>query len=318
MSSRITVIGAALLLVLGGCGPSATPGASGGACAATPAVADDLQGWTPPADPPAVLPVLISNQLGCGQNRVLFSILDLQNRPIGGPDRSVSVAFFNLGRDPGTAIATVPGEFVWAIEEEVGVYVGNVAFPESGRYGAEFRTAEGGAEADVIRMTFDVQPSSSVVKVGDPAPASKTPTLADVGGAVARRSTDDEPLEAFYETSVDAALAAKEPFALIFATPKFCLTAQCGPTLDRIKPFVTRYPTVRFINVEPYKLKLEGGTLQADLGANGQLQPVATTLEWRLINEPVVYVVDREGIVRNVFELIFGDEELTEALEAVA
>ena len=50
-------------------------------------------------------------------------------------------------------------------------------------------------------------------------------------------------------------LAAHEPFVLVFATPKFCKTAQCGPTLDRIKPFAARYPTVTFINVEPYKLE---------------------------------------------------------------
>ena len=78
-------------------------------------------------------------------------------------------------------------------------------------------------------MTFDVQPSSPVVKVGDHAPASKTPTLADVGGDVGRISTDDDPEPAFYETSVDEALADHEPFVLIFATPKFCKTRPVRP-----------------------------------------------------------------------------------------
>jgi hypothetical protein len=32
------------------------------------------------------------------------------------------------------------------------------------------------------------------------------------------------------------ALAAHKPIFLIFATPRFCATAQCGPTLDRLKP----------------------------------------------------------------------------------
>jgi hypothetical protein len=104
---------------------------------------------------------------------------------------------------------------------------------------------------------------------------------------------------------------------LVFATPKFCKTAQCGPTLDRIKPFAARYPTVTFINVEPYKLELVGGTLEADLDANGLLQPVPAVQEWHLINEPVVYVVDREGTVQGAFELIFGDAELTAALDEV-
>ena len=67
--------------------------------------------------------------------------------------------------------------------------------------------------------------TSTVVAVGDPAPPSDTPTLADVGGDVTKISTDDEPVEAFYETSIADALAAEEPFVVVFATPKFCTTA---------------------------------------------------------------------------------------------
>ena len=104
---------------------------------------------------------------------------------------------------------------------------------------------------------------------------------------------------------------------LIFATPAFCTSAQCGPTLDSVKPFIAKYPTVTFINVEPYKLKLVDGDLQPDLDAQGQLQTHAVTDEWHLFNEPAVYVVDRDGIVRANFDLIFSDQELTTALDAV-
>ena len=104
---------------------------------------------------------------------------------------------------------------------------------------------------------------------------------------------------------------------LIFATPKFCTSAQCGPTLDRIKPFATEYPSVTFINVEPYKLKLVDGVLQADLDPSNQLQTVATTDEWHLFNEPNVFVVNKDGIVTANFELIFSDAELTAALDTV-
>jgi hypothetical protein len=320
---RLVALAFVVAVLASACGPTASPVPTGptspgtASCAAAPSVPDDLQGWTPPADAPEVVPLLISNQLACGQNRVLFTVLDPSARPIGAPDRSVSVAFYNLGRDAGAPIATVEGEFVWAIENERGVYVGSVAFPESGRYGAEFQTAAGGTEAQTIRLTFDVQPSSPVVKVGEAAPASKTPTLAEVGGDPAKVSTDTDPLPALYETSIDQALSARRPFVVVFATPKFCQTAQCGPTLDRIKPFVDRYPTVTFINVEPYRLKLVDGTLEADLDANGQLQTAPTTDEWRLVNEPIVFVVDRDGVVQASMDLIFSDRELTAALDAV-
>ena len=295
-----------------------TPSVSGSAtCPAAPSVVDDPEDWTPSSTSPDVIPVLINGIVACGPNRILFTLLDGQNRPIGSPDRTASIALYDLGRDPTTAVTTVGGTFVWAIENERGIYVANATLPESGLYGVEFRTTAAGGQAVTARLTFDVQPSSDVVKVGDKAPASKTPTLADVGGDPTHISTDATPDPALYTTSVDAALAGDKPFVLIFATPKFCTSAQCGPTLDRLKPFVQRYPGVTFINVEPYKLKLVDGVLQADLDANNQLQTTAVTDEWHLISEPSVYVVDRSGTVTANFELIFSDAELTAALDAV-
>ena len=63
-----------------------------------------------------------------------------------------------------------------------------------------------------------------------------------------------------------SAVAARKPFVVVFATPKFCKTAQCGPTLDRVKPIAAAHPDVTFINVEPYQLE----------PIDGQLQPVLT------------------------------------------
>ena len=169
---------------------------------------------------------------------------------------------------------------------------------------------------ETLRVTFDVQPSSPEVRVGDKAPSATTPTVASVGGDVTHVSTDPTPEPKFYEKSLDEALQEHEPIALIFATPRFCTSAQCGPTLDRIKPFLARYPSVTFINVEPYELKLVDGGLQPDLDANNGLKVKAITDAYTLV-EPAVVVIDREGIVRAKFDLIFGDDELTTALDAV-
>jgi hypothetical protein len=325
-AGRLALVTLCVVLVAAACNagsspaPAATAGGSPGASssAACPAIqppAGSIEGWSPPSTTPSVVPILITSPV-CGPNRVLFSFIDENDVPIAAPDRSASLALYELGNDPQHPIATVQGEFIWAIEDERGVYVADLSVPSSGLYGGEFVTASAGGPSETIRMTFDVQPTSSVVKVGDRAPASETPTLSDVGGDVARLSTDQDPDPSLYETSVAQALGAHEPFVLVFATPKFCQTAQCGPTLDRIKPFVERYPTVTFINVEPYKLKFENGSLEADVGPSG-LQPVPATAEWGLINEPIVFVVDRQGVVQDVFELIFSDAELTEALETV-
>ena len=328
--TALVAIGIGLGMALLGCGPGGTTGSPGAAtaspggstsatCSTAPAPPDDLAGWGAPATAPTVVPLLINSagEIACGPNRILFTILDGSGTPIAAPDRTASIALYNLGRDPSTPIAKVDGTFIWAIENVRGIYVANTSFPEAGRYGAEFTTAATGGAPVTLRLTFDVQPSSPVVRVGDHAPTSKTPTLADVGGDPSHISTDSNPDPAFYRTSVDQAIAKHEPFVLIFATPKFCTSAQCGPTLDRIKPFATRYPGVTFINVEPYKLKLVDGVLQADTDAKEQLQATTVTDEWHLFSEPSVYVVDGDGIVRATFELIFSDAELTTALDAV-
>ena len=300
--------------------PTGSPGASTtAACQTAPTVPDDLAGWGPPTTAPAVTPIIIAaaGELVCGKNRILFTFVNTSGTPLGAQDRTAQVAFYDLARDPNTPISTLTGTFVWAIENERGDYIVNTTFPEAGRYGAEFTFAASGGQPAPIRTTFDVQPTSPVVKVDDHAPASKTPTLADVGGDVTHISTDATPDPALYQTSVDQALAAHEPFVLIFATPKFCVSAQCGPTLDRIKPFVTKYPTVTFINVEPYKLKLVDGDLQADTDASDNLQNAAATDQWGLLGEPNVFVVNKDGIVTANFELIFSDAELTTALDAL-
>lgn len=299
-------------------GPSGAGGSGGATCQTAPTPPDDLAGWAPPAAAPTIFPTIIAipGQLACGPTRFLFTFTDADLRPIGSPDRTVKLDLFNLGRDPQKAIASVDGNFVWAIEDERGIYYANVDFPEAGRYGAQFTTSEGGGAPETLRLTFDVQPTARGVHVGDKAPSSTTPTLESAGGQISHVSTDLNPDPRFYETSLDAALAAHEPVALIFATPKFCTSAQCGPTLDGIKPYVDRYPSVRFINVEPYKLKLVDGALQPELDANNGLQPTPISDQWILV-EPAVFVIDREGIVRSQFDLIFSDEELTAALDAV-
>ena len=298
-------------------GPGGSPGASppGGTCGNAP-VAGELPEWAPPTAAPEILLVPVSSQQVCGSNRFMFSFLDTKNRPIAAPDRTASVAFFNLGRDPERSVATATGTFIWAIEGSRGVYVVNVDFTEAGLWGAEFTTAAGGSST-TIRFVFDVRVEGSTPAIGDPAPASRTPTLADVGGDVALLSTDPEPVARFHETSVDAALASGDPFVLVFATPKFCTSAQCGPTLDRVKPIAAEFPDLTVIVVEPYELELRDGSLNAVRDAGGQLTPVPSVIEWGLVSEPWIFVVDGDGIVTASFEGIVSEDELRAAVEAV-
>jgi hypothetical protein len=272
------------------------------------------------AQQPSVFPQIINpgGSIACGTTRLMFSFLDAQNVPVAKPEQSVEVALFDLGADPATPVQTGLATFIWAIEPTVGVYVFDAKFPTAGAWGAELTMTVGDSPPERIRVLFEVQPKSAVVAIGDPAPPSDTPTLADVGGDVAKISTDDQPVDAFYETSIADAVAAKKPFVVVFATPKFCKTAQCGPTLDRVKPIAAAHPDVTFINVEPYELQTVDGQLQPVLtGDPPDLTPTTATNDWRLLAEPWVFVVNRNGIVTASLMLIFSDEELEAAVAAV-
>jgi hypothetical protein len=217
----------------------------------------------------------------------------------------------------GPANQTLPettGTFIWAIENVSGIYVSTVDFPAAGDWVAHFTTAAAGKPAESIDFQFQVLDKKHVIVPGDKAPSVDTPTLASVAGDVSKISTDSKPDKAFYETSVAAALAAHKPFVLVFATPKFCQTQTCGPTLDKVKPIAAAHPDVTFINVEPYQLHDDQGQLQPVLDANGQLQTVPAADAFRLLSEPYVFVVGGDGIVKASFELIFTPDEIEQAL----
>jgi hypothetical protein len=301
-------------------GAAIPSGGTSSACQSAPAPGN-LPDWQPPTAPPPILALPIANpgELTCGKNRFLFTFLDAQNNVLSKPDRTAHVALYDLGRDATKPFATVDGTFVWAIQDVRGIYIADVTFPEAGTYGAEFTTAASGGSAVAIRATFTVDPSSPTVGVGQKAPSTKTSTSADANGNLAQISTDTSPDPDFYKISEDQALAQHQPFVMIFATPKFCQSAQCGPTLDRIKPYVAKYPTVDFIHVEPYQMTFASGQLQAVLtnDANHSLISNDITNTWGLTGEPWVFTVDRSGIITGSFELIFSDAELTSALDAI-
>ncbi len=316
---------AALLAAACGGGPPASPASSLGVtppvCATTPEPSDGGGSWSGSQNP-TVIPTVIDpgGTIACGLNRILVSFIDPKtNTPVASPDRTVHLDFYDIGADPAKSVASADATFIWAIEGSVGVYEANVSLPTAGTYGVEFTTQLNDAAPEKIRVTTPVRETRNVVSVGDPAPATDNPTLASVGGDVTKISTDPHPVEVFYQTTVKDALAAKKPFVLVFATPKFCKSAQCGPTLDRLKPIAAAHPSVTFINVEPYQLKDVDGQLQPVLTDTtpADLIPVEATTQWHLPSEPWVFVVDKDGIVQSSLMLIFSDAELEAAIKAV-
>jgi hypothetical protein len=287
--------------------------ASGVACQA----ADP--GWPPDQTDFDLVPVPISTEIVVGSNRMLFNILDSStNQSIASPDTPVELRFFDMTTSKTQPASTQQTTYLPTVEGRPGLYRAQVDLTKAGEWGVEAISTEHDGSKRTGRFVFSVREEGTTPAIGAPAIASDTPT-ASTPEEIAQIATDDDPDPDFYKTSVADAIAAQEPFALVFATPAFCTSETCGPTLDLVKSAATPFKgRMDFINVEPYELESEGGSLHPVLDENNLPVSVPATNEWGLPTEPYIFVVGSDGLVKAKFEGIASQEELEAAFEEVA
>lgn len=277
---------------------------TGGDSSATPALSPTP--ISPAADGPDILPIIVSSEIVPGRNRFLFSLTDGERNLIASPDLNVVLELFNRDGDQGTKLAEYEADFLWAIEDERGLYVAYPEFPSDGRYGFRFLANREGEPVMTVIADFDVAPAATTPLVGAPAIPSDTPTADDVDGDLARISTDETPDPEMYEVTIAEAIEIGEPFVVTFATPRLCTSRVCGPTLETVKEVKADYPDLRFVHVEPFDLD-DPTTLETEPWID----------EWGLPSEPWVFVIDGDGAVAAKFEVIPGEAELRAAIDAV-
>lgn len=247
-------------------------------------------------------PVFANTQTAVGENRFLVGIQNTDDAPMAAPGINVSIEFYDLNSCPAEPTSTEEMDFFWTIKPVVGLYRTTATFDQPGIWGAEV-TISGGGVDEKVKGSFEVLPESSTPALGSRPPASDSPTADDVKD-LAEISTDNKPDPAFYEVSIADAMKAGKPFVVVFATPEFCQSQTCGPTLDIVKDVSKDFSKVTFIHVEPY-------VLPADPNA---LEPAPTGVEWGLPSEPWVFVMDDNGKVVAKYEGAIAPEELEEAL----
>jgi hypothetical protein len=269
-------------------------------------------------DGPNIIPVLASSELAAGPNRFLFGLTDREGTVIAAPDVSVHLSFYDVAADPEAVAFEGDARFLWAIEDVRGLYAANVEYPHAGRWATRFDATFPDGRTETVRVDYDVQETTSTPAIGTPGPAVDSPVASDVGGDLSQISTDPEPEARFYELSIADAMSAGAPAIVAFATPAFCQSATCGPTLEKVKEVAADHPDVNVVHVEPYVMAVQDGGLQPVLSAEGYLQPAPWTEAWGLRTEPFVAVVDAAGNVQAKFEGAISTEELEAALDALA
>ena len=238
-----------------------------------------------------VYPAVVSSELVLGENRVLIALFDKNDSPVGSPSVDMHVEFFELEKSTTEPVSEADGRFVWSVKGSRGLWEFlDVEFDSPGQWGARVSVSGDGYDEESLDVAFEVLERGSTPAVGEPAPASDTPTADDVKD-LSEITSDDHPDPRFYETSIADALADGEPFVAVFATPRFCTSQVCGPTLDVVKRVAEDWPKVTFIHVEVY-----------DLSNVSELEAVPAMTQWRLPSEPWVFVVDSAGKIAAKYE----------------
>lgn len=275
-------------------------------------------GWPPQQTNFELIPAPVNAEIVVGQNRMLFNIVDRQNQSAAAPDTTVALRFFDLATSRTQAASEGTATYMTTAPGRPALYRAEATFDKAGDWGVEATVTAANGSRRSGRFVFTVRETGMTPQLGAVAPASDNPT-ATTTDEIARISTDDDPDPDFYRESVAQALAAGEAFAVVFATPAFCTSATCGPTLDLVKTSAAEFKgRMSFIHVEPYELEFVEGGLRPVLSDRNLPVSVPATEQWGLPTEPYIFVVDSAGRVTAKFEGIASAEELRAAFSRVA
>lgn len=252
--------------------------------------------------PEGSVTIVANADIGVGESRVQVGVVGPDGDRLGGPDVPVS---FRIATADGGETVEYEAEWIWLIEDVVGLYKTEAAFDTPGVWTVSVAPEAG---SPLPATGFQVFESTFAPNVGDAAPLAPIDTLA--GKPLEQLTTDPSPDTDFYRLTLEEAFGSGRTTVVVFSTPAFCRTATCGPTLDVVKQVKPEYPDVNFVHVEVY----------TDL-QNPDFQPTPEFLApalgaefWNLPTEPWVFVVDGEGIVTARFEGTATREDLRNSL----
>lgn len=249
-----------------------------------------------------------TSDFAVGENRIAFIVvrgngslvqaprarLTVARSVEAAPLRSVTATLVPIG--PHThAGSTDPHDHADATD----LYVANVRIEQPGEY---VLLAEPEGARVQATATIEVAERTTSPPVGTKAIASDNPTVADAPAA--EITTAEPPDVELLRWSIADSLRERKPFVVTFATPAFCASRTCGPTVEVVDAVRERYERrgVRFIHVEVYENN------DPQQGLNRWMK------EWRLPTEPWTFLVDRRGIIRAKFEGAVSVDELAAAV----
>lgn len=271
------VLAAALAATLVGCAPdppTVTP------FVPTP---DRLSQVTPQAGATTLTLVPLNTQLGVGFERVAFRLLDETSSPVR---QGIVSAVFYEGLPGGDALREAAGEasFFGASMPGGGSWVLYTEIDSSGPWTIDVTVQLPGGGTAVARETVQVAGRTQLPRSGMQPPTLDTPKTdgADLSGL----TTDPNPLEHLYRSSIADAIERGRPFIVLFASAEHCPDEACRVMMSEFRALWTGYrDRVEFIHIE-----------SRNLDQPNQLSPTASA--WGLPSEPWIFMFDGRGFLK--------------------
>lgn len=226
-----------------------------------------------------------------------FGVLDLQNVPVPA-EAGVEVFLRRIATGPDEVGEVIAGplEASYAPPEDTGqgVWYLRTDLEETGII--EIVARSGDAFGTAAVQVVDPQQSRVVSAEGTPlvpgaaAVSAPTPTTADDRGVFSICTQD--PQCGMHEVSLDEALASGNPVVVMFATPAYCQTVVCGPsvaTLDGLRAEGDWGDTI-FVHSEIFAEEPVGGDLAS-------VPLVDAVQAWGLPTEPWLFTIGADGVI---------------------
>lgn len=250
--------------------------------------------------------LLPSTDLSVGRNQRFLLVLVAPDNSLVS-NATVDLAFFKV---TGANQAQLRGQASTRYLEAPGAtgrgaYVARADFDEAGPWGVAAHVTEPGKPSTELRLSFEVKEKSSTPSVGAPVPASRT--LTGTTPAEIEKFSSARPADpGLYRLSIADAIQERKPLVVVFATPGFCTSRLCGPSLEALQSLRNQYQDrANYIHVEIYQ----------DGRPNASMDVVPAVREWGLPSEPWLFVVGPDGRLVDKFEGSIVTEEVKQSLE---
>ena len=254
-----------------------------------------------------------------GQVDLEFFYLGTRTEPVDPPQKvsTAEATFFPVAGQDDVDPST-PGPRAARPSEGLGVYAApKVRFDKAGFWGVRVKATIDGEEVSA-NAPFEVVAQSQLPFPGQPAPRTNNPLPGAAGidpEAIDSRAKDGAavPDEVLHRTSIADALAAGKPTVVVVSTPVYCVSQFCGPITDSVAELAQTYgDRVAFVHLEVWqdfeKRIVNPFAAEWISPKNG----VGDT------QEPWVFLVGSDGIVKQRLDNVVGDQALADAVASIA